>query len=192
MMEIRLANSSVFVGYNSGLQANNQLVVRLSFVNHLQNIEIGAGMRFSFGIGSLLSLLCLVTVVGCAKSGLDLPTGTVAGAVTLNGEPMANGTITFFGENHGDTATAKLQSDGTYTLKYGDGFSVPAGDYRVAIVDGAAGGGVSADPSELMKTVAAGPPEKSALDSKYVDPQTSGLVAVVKEGTNTNINFDLK
>jgi hypothetical protein len=136
--------------------------------------------------------LVIMSFSGCNKSGLSLPTGTVSGAVTLNGKPFGEGTITFFGEKHGDTATAKLQADGKYTLKYGDGFSVPVGDYRVSVVGGAAGGGTAPDPASLMTTVTAGPPKKSPVDAKYLDPQTSGLIAVVKEGANANVDFDLK
>lgn len=140
----------------------------------------------------LLAGLVMMSLAGCQKSGLAIPTGTVSGMVTLNGKPFGDGTITFFGEKHGDTATAKLQADGKYTLKYGEGFSVPIGDYRVAVVGSAAGGGAPPDPSSLMKSVTAGPPKKSPVDAKYLDPQTSGLIAVIKEGSNTNVDFDLK
>jgi hypothetical protein len=141
----------------------------------------------------LLIGLCVVGfVVGCKKSGLDLPTGTVSGTVTSKGKPLADATITFFGENHGDTATGVLQSDGTYTLKYGTGFGIPVGDYRVAIVTGAGAGGPPPNPADLMKTVDPGVAKKNAVPDKYRDPKTSGLIAVVKEGANTDLNFDLK
>ena len=77
----------------------------------------------------LASLTIAVVAAGCGpRAGLNLPTGTVAGKVTLDDKPLTNATVTFFGETNGDTGTGILQSDGTYTLKYGAGFSVPAGD----------------------------------------------------------------
>ncbi len=130
---------------------------------------------------------------GCGGSGgLDGPTGTVSGTVTLNGKPLGDASITFLGENNGDTATAPLQSDGTYSLKYGAGFSVPAGDYRVVVIAGPPPGAAAPDPQDLMKTMKPAGFGKSPIPAKYNDPKTSALIAVVKEGTNPNINFDLK
>lgn len=140
---------------------------------------------------SLLAL-GLLLLTGCTGGGLNVPTGTVSGTVTIDGKPLSDATITFIGETNGDTASGALQSDGTYSLKYGSGFSVPAGDYRVVVVAGAAGGSGPANPEDLMKTVKVPQILKSPIPDKYKDPKTSALVAVVKEGTNPNINFDLK
>lgn len=143
-----------------------------------------------------LALGCALAVAGsgCSKGGLNVPTGTVAGKVTVNGQPLTEGTITFFGENNGDTGAAHLTSDGTYALKYGAGFSVPAGDYRVSIAAGPPPSSSPADPQDLMKTVKMGDGTKAkkAIADKYRDPKTSALIAVVKPGSNTDINFDLK
>ena len=141
----------------------------------------------------LASGIALFSIQGCGgKSGLDLPTGTVAGKVTLKGAPIQDASVTFFGENHGDSATAPLQADGTYTLKYGTGFAVPIGDYRVAIVPGPPAGSASPDPADLMKTMIPAGMKASPIPDKYRDPKTSGLIAVVKEGSNANLDFDLK
>lgn len=137
------------------------------------------------------SLAFVAACGGCGpKAGLNVPTGTVAGKVTLAGQPLTNASITFFGEGLGDTGSGILQSDGTYTLKYGNGFSVPAGDYRVAITS-ARPQQAPPDPNDLMAN-----PDKYAQNEsipvKYRDPQTSGMIAVVKAGSNTDVNFDLK
>ncbi|HET6423743.1 MAG TPA: carboxypeptidase-like regulatory domain-containing protein [Planctomycetaceae bacterium] len=138
---------------------------------------------------------CLAAVTsGCSKGGLNTPTGTVSGKVTVNGQPLTEGTITFFGENNGDTGAAVLNSDGTYALKYGTGFSVPAGDYRVSVNAGPPASSAPADPKALMATVKVpdgGKPKKVIAD-KYRDPKTSTLIAVVKPGSNTDVNFELK
>ena len=131
-------------------------------------------------------------LTGCGPAGgLSGPTGTVSGKVLVSGNPLSEGSIMFFGENNGDTASATLQSDGTYSLKYGLGFSVPAGDYRVAIVDSPPADAKPIDPMELMKNIPS-PKLKSKVAAKYKDPKTSQLIAVVKAGSNTDINFDLK
>ena len=84
------------------------------------------------------------------------------------------------------------QSDGTYSLKYGSGFSVPAGDYRVAIIAGPPPGETSTNPADLMKTMKPPASANSPIPQKYNDPKTSTLIAVVKEGSNPDISFDLK
>lgn len=135
----------------------------------------------------------LAWLSGCGGGGgLDGPTGTVSGTVTLNSKPLSDASITFFGENNGDTATGVLQSDGTYSLKYGAGFSVPAGDYRVAIIAGLPPGSAAPDPADLMKTMKPPTAGKYPIPSKYKDPKTSTLIAVVKEGANSGVDFDLK
>ncbi len=141
-----------------------------------------------------ISMACLVAVCsmsgfGCS-GGKTVQTGTVQGKVTLDGEPVTTGLIFFMGENIADTASAELQSDGTYSMRYGSGFRVPAADYRVCF--GAAN--VNApppDPAALMET-----PEKYAAKTppvppKYLDAKTSGLIAAVNPGQNT-LNFELK
>lgn len=145
------------------------------------------GYRCAFVLCAGIALLS-----GCGKGGLAGPTGTVSGTVTMGSKPLSDATITFFGESNGDTATAVLGSDGTYSLKYEGGFSVPAGDYRVAIIAGPPPGEKAPDPADLMKTMKPQGAGKSPIPAKYRDPKTSALVAVVKEGTNPNISFDLK
>lgn len=142
----------------------------------------------------VLLLMCVAgLLVGCpAKGGLNVPTGTVSGTVTLAGKPATDATIMFIGENNGDTASAELQADGSYSLKYGTGFSVPMGDYRVVVTGGPAPGTPAPDPSSLMKSMKPPGAGKNPIPAKYSDPKTSGLVAVVKEGSNPNTNFDLK
>ena len=147
--------------------------------------RLGFRCALVFGIGFFL-------LQGCGRGGLDGPTGTVSGTITMGGKPLSDASVTFFGENNGDTATAVLGSDGTYSLKYEGGFSVPAGDYRVAVIAGPPPGEKAPDPADLMKTMKPQGMGKSPIPAKYRDPKTSALVAVVKEGTNPNISFDLK
>ncbi len=136
--------------------------------------------------------LVMAGLSGCGGGGLKVPTGTVSGTVMVKGKPLDEGTITFIGESNGETATAFLEKGGTYSLKWGTGFSVPAGDYRVAVVAGAPANAAPADPASLMKTVIKPTSTKGAIPDKYKDPKTSKLIAVVKEGANTGVDFDLK
>ena len=93
-------------------------------------------------------------------------------------------------ESTGEAASGEIK-DGAYALKSGTSFSVVAGDYRVSVSGSSAIDQPAPDPNELMKS-----PEKYAVTDnvpeKYRSPATSGLIAVVKEGSNTDTNFDLK
>ncbi len=146
-------------------------------------------MRF----GTLAALVCCsLVLVGCGGgAGKAKPTGSVTGKVTLNGTPLANGTVVFFAAKAGDTAAGVLKSDGSYSLMYMKGFSVPAGDYRVAVTPGTPDT-TAPDPTDLMKAPEKYEVKPSDIPEKFRNPDTSGLIAVVKEGSNNNTNFDLK
>ena len=141
--------------------------------------------------GSWITLVCVsLLLAGCGGPGNNKPTGTVSGKVTMNGKPLEGGSIVFFAEKGGDSASGSVMKDGTYSLKHGKGFSVPAGDYRVALspvnVDAPA-----PDPTDLMNNPKKYEPNNS-IPEKYLDSTTSGLVAVVKAGSNPNTDFDLR
>lgn len=150
--------------------------------------------RLSTTVASLLiatAIILPVTNSGCSKKGgYNGPTGTVSGTVTINGQPCGKGSINFINENISIHGAAILQTDGSYALKVGTSFSIPVGDYRVAIV-GDDPTAPPPDPAALMSN-----PEKfkanESIPAKYRDPKTSGLLVVVKEGANPNTNFDLK
>lgn len=127
---------------------------------------------------------------GAKGRGYNGPTGTVTGKVTLNGKPIEKGSIAFINENLSINAVGLLKSDGTYALKVGTSFSVPVGDYRIAVT-GSDPSAPIPDPNDLMSH-----PEKfkenDTIPPKFRDPNSSGLIAVVKEGSNLNVDFDLK
>lgn len=164
--------------------------------------RMGERLEVSHRFGGFCSMMswlrfcaCGMTVmaflVGCGPSGRSVETGTVSGAVNINGKPLTSGTVVFFGENDGDTAVGPISTDGTYTLKYGAGFSIPVGDYRVAINEGPPPGAPSPAPEEIMKNPPK-PTSSSLVPAKYRDAKTSGLIAVVKQGSNSGIDFNLK
>ena len=137
-----------------------------------------------------MTALCLFVASGCAKDGYSGPTGTVQGTVTLAGEPVSTGMIFFIGKSLTDTASAELQPDGSYTLQYGKGFSIPAADYQVCL--GASGATSEIpDPMKLMEAPEKFTPVLPAVPEKYLSAETSGLIASVKAGQNT-LDFDLK
>ena len=150
-------------------------------------------MSIAFGRILPAALVVLtVCLVGCGGGGAGVKTGTVQGKVLLKGQPMTKGTIFFSIAKGGDSATGEIQSDGTYTLRYQSGFSIPVGDYAVSVIMDDSGPILS--PEKLMEKLEKEGPAKvtETIPAKYMDAKTSGLIAVIKEGSNPSIDFDLK
>lgn len=136
----------------------------------------------------------VVSLTGCG----DAPRSQVRGRITLNGQPLTNCVVMFFGQDK-QVYRADLRADGTYTV---DG--VPRGPIRVAIqqeaprpaprpMSGAGVGGKAAsaeiakddqkgasrmpEPEPEPKLKSFGPP----LPAKYAQPDTSGLAFELNE-----------
>ncbi len=74
-------------------------------------------IRFGVRLGPVLALLL---AAGCGGSG-----GNVSGTVTLGGQPLKEGTVSFTPANgQGQTVSAPIK-DGTFSA------GLPAGDYKV-------------------------------------------------------------
>ena len=137
-------------------------------------------MIFAF-IGGVV----FIAAPGCGPSGPEM--GSVTGKVTLNGQPVSKGMVTFVAiEPNRPNATGMLKSDGSYSLtttEFGNGALV--GEYKVAVS--------GKDPEAYNQVVAPGEPMKieSSVPAKYENPDSSGLTAKVVTGSNTH-NFDLK
>jgi hypothetical protein len=67
-------------------------------------------------------LLFLTVVIGCGKS---VPTGTVRGKVTLDGQPYSNASVVLLGADTGQAGTADIQADGTFSMAN----PLPVGSY---------------------------------------------------------------
>jgi hypothetical protein len=121
----------------------------------------------------LLSLVFLAALgfTGCTR---QFPMAEVSGKVTYKGKPLPEGTIMFVPQS-GFAAAGTINPDGTFRLisgKPGDGAVI--GRHKVAVI-----------PPYQPQT-----PNYPKFPLKYQDAETSGLVAEVKEGTNT-FEFEL-
>ena len=161
--------------------------------------------RFGHQFVALLAVSGFLTVLGCSDDGLGAR-NPVSGTVTYKGEPLAKGTITFMTEAGGGRGAMGEIKDGKYTMTTqtpGDGAF--AGTYGVTIVDlvidAAAATKETNDRAAKEKKDAPVMPDQAAMGKalanakntvppKYQTPQTSGLKAEVKSGSNT-LNYDL-
>jgi hypothetical protein len=133
-------------------------------------------LKFSqFGISTLL--LCLLTI-GCGGGDEQVPVGEVEGTVTVNDEPLADGSISFY-----DAATGNSAGGAIVNGKFKFTEPVPAGTYKVAIRPPDA---PQPDDEESGKLASAA----HIIPDGYRDDSTSGLVATIAEGPNS-LEFEL-
>ena len=153
----------------------------------MRRVAMRAGFWFLAGM--------FVFTLGCEPSGPPRPkTYPVTGVVTYKGEPVAGANLNFQLADGSSYSMAITDASGGYSLQTfepGDG-ALP-GEYHVGISkyeQSVASGGTSDDdyiPPEEQQVV---PYAGNLLPAKYSVPQTSGLVASVKEEPNT-VNFEL-
>jgi hypothetical protein len=127
---------------------------------------------------------CLTLAVsGCGSAAPEM--ARVSGKVTIRGKPLTTGTITFVStDNVRPNASSKIGTDGTFNLRTTLGEGAQPGEYRVVITDVNAGEVLDSAPKAPGKS-------KAAISSRYANPDTSNLNAVVKAGSNA-LSFDLK
>jgi hypothetical protein len=129
-----------------------------------------------FGLTALV--LSLLTT-GCGSgNNQEGPTGEVEGTVTLNGEPLAGGGISFYDAETGNSVGGAIVNG---TFKFSE--SVPAGEYLVAVQPPPPPQPDDQASGELASVV-------DVIPDGYKDGSTSGLVATVVEGPNS-LDFKL-
>lgn len=109
---------------------------------------------------------------------------TVTGMVTLAGNPLPRGTVSFIPQSQGAAAYGTIASDGRYVVRTGREEGVASGQYTVTVV--------ASEPSAQARGKDGGPPPmgKSITPQWYGDAATSGLNYTVEPGDN-EINIEL-
>jgi hypothetical protein len=119
-------------------------------------------------IAALLTLALFVGASGCGKGNPS----TVKGSVTVDGQALTSGDVTFTPVENGPVAYGQIDSSGNYFLRTGDQEGLKPGEYTVTVV--ATGPPPNdKDPPPLLT-----PP-------KYSSAQTSDLKKTVAPGGNT-------
>ncbi len=136
-----------------------------------------------FRRGSLwcgLVAVCISVLAGCGgNSGTtrNEKMSKVAGVVTLNGQPLDSGTVSFTNPFNGFSGSGEIMLAGKFEITL-----IPVGDYRVAILPPAPKEAI--DPSKLTKPAV-------DIPVKYQNAQTSGLQASVTETGPLDLKFEL-
>ena len=127
-------------------------------------------------------LIFFLFLLGCG-GGDERPDAAFHGTVTLDGKPLAAGSIQFSSKKTGEGASVNLNSDGTYSMEMpnaniGDTYSVLIGPEQNLELD------PLTDPPP--------PVVKSPIPKKYFDHTKSDLKVKLKEAGKNEFNFDLK
>jgi hypothetical protein len=131
--------------------------------------------------GLALALCATLAVVGSGCGGAY--DASVSGEVTLDGNPVPRGTVTFSPTQGGPTAYGQIEEDGDYYVQTGTESGLPVGEYQVTVV--------AEEPPAVTRTAAGGPPPsgKSITPEWYRLKDSSGLKYTVESGSN---RIDLK
>jgi len=114
---------------------------------------------------------------GCGPSD-PLGRRAISGAVTLDGTPLTDGTISFQPAEHGATSSGALISQGKYAISRDKG--LPPGKYRVAVNAAKPGTGMTLPegkmPGEEVGTppVELIPPEWNTKSQNIIEVKASG------------------
>lgn len=126
-------------------------------------------------------LIGLLVCSGCGKSGIDRE--AVSGAVTLDGKPLASGSILFTPEGVGPTVGGEIEN-GQYNLSRAIGPS--PGSYRVQIQSWQPAGRTIRDEA----TGTAGQDLVSIIPRRYND--RTELKATIEKGAPNNFDYALE
>lgn len=124
-------------------------------------------------------LLCLTALtLGCNERA-----ATVYGSVTLNGEPLTQGMVTFHPQGAGRPGYGPIAVDGSYSIHTSDGDGIAPGRYEVTVV-------ALQPPTPAADPYGMPSPGESITPRRYASAQTSDLTADVRAGAN-RLDFSL-
>ena len=132
-------------------------------------------------------LILLITALGCSQS--DQGIVHVEGSVSLNGEPLDSGIVSFFPES-GRGATGFIEQDGTFTLgtlEKDDGAILGIHKVTVTAQKASQSGRPNFDSDATDRSA-----EDSAIPIRYANPESSGLSFEVKLGEANNFAIELE
>ena len=131
-----------------------------------------------------VSCLATVLISGCGgDNGGRVP---VSGTVTLDGTPLASGSVAF-ADSKGVSAGIGIIKDGVFTVSaVADSPGIPPGQYGVAVESW------KVEPGAVDANGEIGGPGESAIPEAYGDYKTSGLTATISDGGQDDLKFELK
>lgn len=142
----------------------------------------------------LTKKLCLVLglgllfAIGCKPAGP--PVATVRGKITLAGQDLPGGFVTFQSEDGAVSVVDDLNAQGEYEIRTHDSAGLPPGKYKVAVKPPVPAR-LTDDPPLAGEATTYVPPKERLIPAKYADFNTSGLTADVILEAGKSYDFDL-
>ena len=128
-------------------------------------------------------LMLAFLLTGCGADPDSGVTVQVSGKVTLDSQPVSEGTIWFSSDRSGAEFNAILESDGTYDLTIPDVY--PGESFGIFI------GGISPEEGAEDEDGNPLPDSPSPVPAMYQESATSGLTAIIKEDGVHTFDFEL-
>lgn len=120
----------------------------------------------------------VVVLAGVLVAGCGSPhEASVSGTVTLDGEPLDRGTVSFHPVGEGAVAYGQIGADGSYEVKTGRESGLAPGDYKVTVV--------ATTPPPPPKDPMDEPVGELITPQRYGAKQTTDLQFAVEPGSNT-------
>lgn len=133
-------------------------------------------MRVSYCLAG--AFVALLVLSGCSPNA-----ATVTGTVTLDGQPLKTGDVSFHpAGGNGAVAYGKIDANGKYVVSTGDETGLAPGQYAVTVVATEA----MPQPTGNVEVI-----PKVLTPLKYNTPETTDIKVEVKPGAN-EIPIDLK
>jgi hypothetical protein len=133
---------------------------------------------------ALILTLGLFGLSGCGYKPKLPPLAQVSGTVTLDGKPLARGTVQFVPDSSkgtaGTPAVGYIDANGHYELTTANVPGAIIGMHRIGVESR----------KEMEPTGVSWTP--SLIPEKYSNPNASGLTAEVKADTANEVNLELK
>jgi hypothetical protein len=143
-----------------------------------ENIDIAARRAHQRNIAAAIALCIGFAAVGC-----DRHRATVDGRITLDGQPLHGGTVTFHPRDGGQPGYAVIASDGSYAIRTGESEGLAPGRYAVTVI--------ALQPSATASSQFGMPsPGEHITPPRYASASTTDLTADVHEGAN-QLDFSL-
>ena len=129
-----------------------------------------------------VALAALIFFAGCSGD------SSVSGKVTLDGNPLTSGTVTFHPTGSGPVGIGSIGEDGRFVVAVGTSKTLPPGEYIVTVV--------ATEPLEKDKFDAKGAPmapkaPKRITPDRYADKDMSDLRKTITTGSNV-VDLELK
>jgi len=134
--------------------------------------------RFLGKIGAVVLLPLVLS--GCG----GVYDSSVSGTVTIDGQAVPRGTVTYHPTAGGPAAYAPIQENGSYTIHTGREEGLPSGEYQVTVAAHEAAAQLMSKDGGPM------PPGKAITPIWYRSKESSGLKFNVESGSN-EINLEL-